>query len=166
MTAPFQTLRTPFLVQTRQFPLNEKEFPNTMAKVYYDIASAVNSREISIYETFQTNTGQRWFNTGDPTNKLQAFRTCYVLPSIANGVNSIPVSMVLDTNTQFVNIYGTANSPSTGFSIPLPYVNVTTPGDEIELRVNWNTSSIEIVTSTANWTTFSAIVVLEYIEDN
>lgn len=158
-------LQTPLLPTSRKFPKEIEELEPTLSKMYSDVAQAVNTREIANYEKVQTSTGQKWFNDAEPEKKRSSFRQVYTLASIANGTNTIPLGFTLPTVTPlptFVHVYGVGNYQGTQ-SVPLPHVNVTTPADGIELRINWATSNIEIVTTTANWANYSAVVVLEYI---
>lgn len=154
----------PYLITSRSFPTNAVEMQPLLTKMYFEVANAVNSRTIGIFDQFQIATGNRYLNTGDPTNRLQSFRQVYIAPSILNGTTTIATGISIDANTKFVQIYGTAQN--TSFAIPLPYVNTTTPADSITLRVNLSTGNIEIITTTANWTSYNATVVLEYILNN
>lgn len=159
--APFNN-RSPFLIESRNFPNDEVRLQVTLNKMYIEIAQAVNKRTIGTYSTAQITTGNVYFPEGNTTETEESFRTIYTLASIASGVNTIPLGFTLTPTTQFVMMYGTANNPGVR-SGPIPYVNLTTPTDGIELRVNWTTSNIEIVTTTSNWVAYSAIIVLEYI---
>jgi len=162
MTIPTQN-RTPFLITTRKFPQDFIQLEPVLTKMYFEVSNAVNTREVSLYELSQINTGQKWFNTGNPINPLQAFRTVYTRTGIPNGNTTITHNLPIDINTQFVNIYGTANRPNTKF-VPLPFVDGSGGGDNIGLFVD--TTNIHIVTTTANWTAYNAIIVLEYILNN
>lgn len=165
MTAEAPTTNfTPYLITSRTFPFSEGELPIILNKMYFEVANAVNTRTIGVYDKFQVATGNRYFNDGDPTNRLQSFRQIYTLASIANGTNVIASGISIDTNTQFVNIYGTAES--TTISTPLTPWIIGTPNDAPYLRVNRATSNIEIIATTANWVSYTAKVVLEYILNN
>lgn len=158
-------LQSPLLPTSRKFPKEIEELEPTLSKMYSDVSQAVNLREIAIYENVQTSTGQKWFNTVEPEKKRSAFRRVYTLASIANGTNTIALGFTLPTTAPlptFVHIYGVGNYQGTR-SVPIPHINVAAPADSIEIRINWATSNIEIVTTTANWVNYSAVVVLEYI---
>lgn len=157
------TIQTPFLPTSRVFPDNYVELEPHLTKMYIDVAQAVNSRVIGIYDKFQVVTGERWFNDLDPQKKRQTYRQVYSVPSILNGTTSIPLNFTVDANTNFTHIYGAANSVSAGFSVPIEHINVAAPADSISIRINRTTSTIEIITTTANWTTYSAIIVVEYL---
>lgn len=154
----------PYIVTSRTFPMDPVELSPVMTKMYFEVANGVNSRTIGIYDKFQIVTGNRYFNDGDPTNRLQSFRQVYTLTSIANGTNVIASGIAIDSNTKFVNIYGVAQSAT--IATPLTPWIVGTPNDAPYLRVNLSTADIEIITTTANWTAFSVTIVLEYILNN
>lgn len=144
--------------------MDEVQLPNVLNKMYFEVANAINSRTNGVYDKFQIATGNRYFNDGDPTNRLQSFRQVYTLASIANGTNTIASGISIDSNTKFVKTYGEAQSST--ISTPLTPWKMGVLDDAPYVRVNNSTGNIEIITTTANWTTFSAIVVLEYILNN
>jgi hypothetical protein len=74
--------------------------------------------------------------------------------SVAHGIS-------VTANTVFTRIYACGTNPNTKF-VPIPYVNVGTPGDGVELWVD--TTNVNIKTTTANWTSYTAIVVVEYLK--
>lgn len=153
---------SPYIIQSREFPFDEKILPSILSKMYFEVAYAVNSRTIGIYDQFQVTTGNRWLNTGDPQNRLQSFRQVYILAALPNTATAtIATGITIDTNTQFVNIYGTAESSTVSVALT-PWV-IGTPNDAPYIRVNRSTANIEIITTTANWIGYSATIVLEYI---
>jgi len=166
MTTPEspQLNASPYLITSRTFPTDASELAIVLNKMYFEVANAVNARTNGVYDKFQIASGNRYFNDGDPTNRLQSFRQIYTIASLANGTNTIATGISIDANTQFVNIYGIAESST--ISTPLTPWIVGTPNDAPYLRVNRSTANIEIITTTANWTTYSAKVVLEYILNN
>lgn len=155
----------PYLITSRIFPIEADQLPNVLNKMYFEVANAVNARTNGIYDKFQVATGNRYFNDGDPTNRKQSFRQVYTITSLPNTATSTIASGIsIDSNTQFVNIYGVAQS--SGVAVPFsPWVNGT-PNDAPYLRVNLSTGDIEIITTSANWTTYSGVIVLEYILNN
>jgi len=160
-SGPFRNLSS-FLITSRKFPTDEALLEPTLTKMYTDVANAVNARTVGVYNSSQIKTGNIYFNNGIEHNQHPGFRKVYQLASIASGINAIPLDITLISTSRFVNMYGTANRPSVQ-SVGIPYVNVTTPADGITLRINWTVPQIEVVTTTGNWTAYSAIIVLEYI---
>ena len=104
--APFNN-RSPFLIESRNFPNDEVRLQVTLNKMYIEIAQAVNKRTIGTYSTAQITTGNVYFPEGNTTGTEESFRTIYTLASIASGVNTIPLGFTLTPTTQFVMMYGT-----------------------------------------------------------
>ena len=156
---------SPYLISSRDFPFDEVKLPVILSKMYFEVAYGVNSRTIGLYDKFQIATGNRYFNDGNPTNRLQSFRQVYTLAALPNTATAtIATNISIDSNTQFVNIYGVAESSTV--STPLTPWIFGTPNDAPYIRINRSTANIEIITTTANWTGFKAVVILEYILNN
>ena len=165
MTAPAPQLNfQPYIVSSRDFPLDKENLPQILSQMYFEVAYAINNRTIGTYDRFQIPTGNKYFNDGNPTNRLQSFRQVYTVSSIPLGTTPIASNISIDSNTQFVNIYGTAQNGS--IAIPLTPWNMTRTDDAVYLRVNESTGNIEIITNSTNWAAYSAIIVLEYILNN
>ena len=156
-------LQQPFLITSKEYPEDLNKLVQVLTKDRIDIASNVNKRVIGTYEKIQTVTGEQWFNDIDTFRKRQTFRQVYTAPSILNPLTSIPHNIPITSATRFTHIYATASSTTTSNIrfVPIPYVNVTTPGDDIQISVS--DTDIRIVVSTGNWTGYSVIVVLEYL---
>lgn len=156
------TIKTPFLITSRNYEIqNPEKLQSTLTKSYEDIAAAVNLRQIGVYDESQTNTGQRWFENSNLNGRLQAFRKIFRLSSVVSGDNRIPHGLQVNSRTIFTHIYGVLNQNGTD-AYPIPYLDVP-GGDNVGLWVD--ATDIHIVTTTANWTAFNALVVLEYILD-
>lgn len=166
MSGPTPQLnQAPYLVASRQFPFDEVELPRILNKAYFELANAVNARTIGVYDKFQIATGNRYFNDGDPTNRLQSFRQVYTIAALPNtGTATIASNIAIDNNTRFVNIYGVAQDGSIAVAFT-PWV-VGTPNDAPYLRINETTGNIEIITTSGNWVTYSGIITIEYILNN
>lgn len=154
-------IQAPFLITSRKFPVEPGELNTTLSKAWNDLSNTINIREIAHYEKFLTNTGQRWFDDGDPQNKKQAFRRVYTAASILNGVTQIQLDFTVNPTTIFTNLYGIADDGTT--AVPLEHINTAAPADSIELQIDRANSRINIITTTANWVNFSALIVLEVI---
>lgn len=160
-TSQFQS---PFLITTRNFPLDSVKLEPILSKAYTDIATVTNLKTTGIYEKLQVAIADTYFNNGnnpDANVKRQAFRQTYELASIQNGLNTIATNIAITSTTRFVKIYGIAESAT--LAVPLTPWNMTRTDDAPYLDVNKSTGNIEITTNTGNWTTFSAIVILEYL---
>jgi hypothetical protein len=162
ITAQSSNSQAAFLITSRKFPQDSIELESVLTKMYTEVAQGVNFRTIGLYELTQITIGDKYFNTGDPQNRRQAFRKVFTLSSIAMGTNTIPLGFTLQSNNLFVHIYGVANNPTVE-SVPIPFVNSIVPGDDIDLRIDWPNNQIIITTTTGNWVDYSAIIVLEYL---
>lgn len=158
----YRPVRTPFIITGRKFPTKDSgELSDDLTKMYFEVSTAINARVNGVYEQFQVNTGQQWFNNSDTRNRQAAFRQVFTLSSLTNGTNAIPTYIPLTPDTQFTNIYGTAANGSVSVALT-PWI-IGTPNDAPYLRVNLTNGNIEIITTTANWNAYSVIVVLEFI---
>lgn len=81
---PVQNLSS-FLPTTTVLPKDQDELLIRLTKNYTDTANSLNIREIAIYETTETLTGQQWSTPGQPTNRRQTFRTIFNLSLLNNG---------------------------------------------------------------------------------
>lgn len=151
---------SPFLPNTRFFPSDPGYMQREINLVYNDLANAINMKDIGLYTTQATSTGQLFFSTTGNTTSRPTLRQVFTAPSILNGTTSIAHGINIQPTTVFTRIYGNATQPSTMW-LPIPYINVAAPADSIQLRVNG--TNIEIITTTANYTAFSAMIILEFI---
>lgn len=165
MSSNSSLFQSPYLLTSRKFPTDAVELEPVLSKSYVDIANNVNISTSGIYEKLQIDTRNKYFNDANPQRQRQSYRQVYTLDALPNaGAATIPININLIPTSEFVHIYGTANRPSVR-SVPIPFVNVGAPADGIQLEVDWvgPPSQIIITTTTGNWTTYSAIIVLEYI---
>ncbi len=150
---------SPLLSGTRYFPEDSLLLQREIINAYVDIANAVNAREIGIYSLQQEVTGQKFFIQRNSASS-DVGRKCFQIPSILNGTTTIPHGIDIQGITVFTHIYGTATNPSTSF-LPIPYVNVGTPANGIQLSVN--ATNIVLTTTSADYTAYSAVIILEFV---
>lgn len=151
--------RAPLLQNTRFFPEEPELLQRELNNMYLDVAAAVNSRDIAVYTSVSGPNGQKFF-IGSSVPLSDVIRVCFFIPSILNGATTLAHGITIIPTTRFTRIYGTGSNPSTQF-IPIPYINVAAPADSVQLDVN--TTNIVLTTTTANYTSYSAVIVLEYI---
>lgn len=160
---PSSQFQSPYLVTSRTFPVNNPgDLAVTLSKSYVDIANNVNISTQGTYERVQVATRNKYYNDVTPQNQRQSLRQVYTLAALPNtGTSTIATGINFTDTTQFVNIYGTAEDASV--AVPLtPWV--MTPADDAPyVRVNKTSGNIEIITTSGNWTGYSAMIVLEYI---
>lgn len=163
MSSNSNQFQSPYLITSRKFPQNPVELESVLSKAYNDTAFNVNVSTNGTYEKIQIDTRNKYYSTTpqDPRQR-QSYRQVYTLAALPNtGTATIPTGINITPTTQFVNIYGVAES--TTIAVPLTPWNMTRTDDAPYLRVNKTTRNIEIVTNSGNWITFSAMIVLEYI---
>lgn len=151
---------TSLLPASRFFPQDISLLQRELVLAYSDTAKAVNNRDIAIYATTFEPCGQKYFIIGNDNKASDVGRICFDIPSILNGVTTVAHGQTLRPTSVFTRIYGTGTNPSTLY-IPIPYVNVAVPANGIQLSVN--ATNIILTTTSADYTAFRAIIVLEYI---
>ena len=126
---------------------------------YRDLSQAVNARTIGQYSKQSSAlTGNTYYNFApSPKNTYRLYATAN---SIASGTTVISTGIVNANNIRTVSLTGAATDNLTLVSLPLPYINVAAPADSITLRVNGN--NFELITTTANYATYSAVIVWEF----
>ena len=160
-----------FLPTTIQYPKEPDELISRLNKAYEDTATRLNVKQIGIFDLVEFLTGEQWFTSGDPQTKRQTFRIAVDFGALPNNTtksvahNIVGIDPGTNSTFSFTHIYGTGTNPTTGSfkAVPIPYVNVGTPGDGIEIWVD--KTNVNIKTTTANWIAFSANVVLEYLKN-
>lgn len=163
MSSNTNQFQSPFLITSRKFPQNPVELETVLSKMNNDVAFNVNLSTSGIYEKIQVVTRNKYYSVNTTENKQrQSYRQTYTLTALPNTATStIPTGITLTATSQFVNIYGIAESPT--IAVALTPWNMSMTEDAPYLRVNKATGNIEIITISGNWTTYSAIIVLEYI---
>lgn len=129
-------------------------------------ANIVNVKENGTYETNEVLTAQQWFSVESPGTAIKTrytFRTVVNFGALPNATTKSKAHGISVTpGTIFTKILATATYPGNR-AVNVPYVNVTTPTDGIELWVD--ATNVNIRTTTANWVAYTTVyVVLEYIK--
>lgn len=173
MSSSFSGNENNFLPESYIFPENDPDEYDVKLRQYLNsMATAVNTKDSGLYTSEEVITGQNFipiFSTTSSSNLI--FRDVYriavdtgTLPStatksVAHGISTTEIYSI-------VKLYGAATDPGVSTltsGIPLPYVNVTTPTDGIELSID--ATNILITTTTANFSTYTrSFVVVEYIK--
>jgi hypothetical protein len=162
MSSNANQFQSPYLLTSRKFPQNPVELESVLSKAYIDTANNVNISTCGIYDKVQIDTRNKYYNDAQPEKKRQSYRRVYTIAALPNTATATIATGISFTSTsQLVNIYGTAESATIAVALT-PWV-VGTPNDAPYLRVNKANGNIEIITTTGNWTSFSAMIVLEYI---
>lgn len=142
-------------------PENPEELRIQLINQLQTHAEAINQRDIASYYEYEQLTGQQFQDTTN--NDFQSvWRKVINTGTLPNATTSSTAHGITITgsNTIFTRIYGVATDPGTG-AIPLPYVDVTTLGDGIQVDVD---ATNVVLTTGKNWSAYtSSYVVLEYI---
>jgi hypothetical protein len=126
-----------YLPEQFELPEDSKLFQDFIAKRERLTSSILNIREIGTYEKGELLTAQQWFSlSNNPRKARYSVRKVFDLVDmnggpIPAGPSSFPHGITgISVPTR---IFGTATSTATPNYLPLPYVNVTTPGNDIEI---------------------------------
>ena len=149
-----------------EMPDDEELMKELISKRERLTASIVNVKENGQYEAQEILSGQQYFSTDAsnvPRRPRYVFRTVVNFGALPNATTaSVPHNIAVTSTTIFTRIYATATNPNTAF-IPIPFVNVATPTDGIQLNID--PVNVNITTTTANWIAYTTCyVVLEYIK--
>jgi len=166
MTSAATDNPAPFLPLHQVFPKDDEEFLIKLTNLYTQIATAMNSRDISTYDLQQIANGQQFFSTSAYPGSLRSgYRQVYVIPSsslslAAGGLASFPHGISVTANTLFTRMYGTAVT-SVPYYIPLPYTDAALATNQVGLYLDG--TNIYVQNGSTAETITSGIVVLEYV---
>ena len=126
-----------YLPEQFELPETSEFFRDFISKRERLTASILNIKEIATYEKGELLNGQQWFSLGNnPRKPRYSVRRVFDLVEM-NGNAPIPAgpSAFPHNITKILvptRIFGTATAAGPVY-LPLPYVNVTTPGNDIEI---------------------------------
>lgn len=130
------------------------------------IVDSLNLKEFGQYGTVELLTGQTWFTPGNANINRLTYRKVIDFGTLPNtATKSVAHGITTTGNTVFTRIYGTATDPgasSITAAIPLPYVDPNTAANGIQLDIDATNVN---VTTAADYTAYSAYIVLEYIQN-
>lgn len=146
---------SPFLPITFDFPsLNPEEMAERLPKIYTDISSRLNTREISYYPLNEIQNGQSWFTEGNPQTFRGAFRQVFTFSSTGNIAHNI-------SNITQVNGYGQFTD-GTNFYGAI-YGSNTSIAGQISFYVT--STNIVILSGVGAPSISSGIIVLDYLKN-
>ena len=134
-----------------------------------EMTEGINAREVAIYiDTEQLTGGQFIKGTANPPQFRNIFRKVIDFGALPNTTaKTVAHGITTTANTRIISRNAWANDPGASdltAAIPIPYVNVTTPTDGVQLDVD--NTNVTITTTTANYTNYtSTFVILEYIQE-
>lgn len=151
-----------FLPTTTVLPQDYNELLIRLTKNYNDIANYLNIREIAIYETTETLTGEQWTNVGQPTNRRQTFRKIFYFATIAAGAN-LAITTGITSVTSYTHIYGTVVTDVPD-KRPIPFADVTAVTNQISVIVDDVAGTATVFNGATAPNITSGILVLEYLK--
>lgn len=150
-----------FLPTTINFPKDPDELFIGINKMYEDISTRLNVKDVAIYNLVEVVTGQNWFTAGNPQIFRLGFRTVYNIGPIAAGATSTTAHNLTGvTAFTFINGAAITDFPD---NRPIPFASVTAVNQQIEIEVDATNITIKNGAAAPNIT--SAIVVLEYLKN-
>lgn len=163
-----------FLPETYIFPENDPaEYDLKLRQYLNNVATAVNSKTSGLFEKNETITGEKFvpiYSTNQSSSAVyrSVYRKVIDTGALPNATTSnIPHGITTTQDFTIIKLYGTATDPATSTlqsAIPIPYLNVTTPTDGVELSMD--ATNIILTTTTANYVTYTrSFVVVEYIKE-
>lgn len=146
-----------FLRTSREFPDEIKLLAQQVNKTYVDIASAVNTRTISLFTTnVSVVNGEQWFISGNQ-RRQQGSRKMFTFTSAAL---TFPHGINFSQIYGFTRIYGTFTDGTNWY--PLPYVDVVNANRQINIVIT-PTNIVITEGAGASPVLTSGFVVLEWI---
>jgi hypothetical protein len=151
---------TPFLANSRVFSEDASQFLIQMTSIYSNIARAINVREIAAYQTYETQTGQQWYNPNSTQVPRLGFRTTYSFGAIATGASTTIAHGLIAT--MYTSISGTCITDYPD-NRPIPYADVSLVTNQISVTVD--STNINISNGSTGPNILSGQITLEYLKD-
>lgn len=159
MTAPSNSSSN-FLDPGIIFPDDSEQLKYVLRDAYYNTASAVNTREVSIYALIEIVTGGQYYIPSNPQKYRSVFRKCFYISSLAAGT-AVLINHGIIGITQFTQIYGTAvGSP---YFFPIPYSSISGSTYNIDLKCTATQIDLNVGTDCPSLTMIN--IVLEYLKN-
>lgn len=154
----------PFIATSTFFPEEFDEFRVKFLELYQNLANAVNTRDVAIYDLQEFLTGENWFTPGNPQIKRKTYRKVFILSAMGAGVTTTIAHGItgVNTATTFTHIYG-ACLTAVPDNRPIPYASVTAVNQQIELNVG--AVNINVINGAAAPNITSGYIILEYLRN-
>lgn len=149
----------PYLPQQFTFSEDLSQLLIQLTNLYNKISTAVNLRDISIYDLTQVINGQQWFNPANEQKKRFGFRQVYNIGGITAGTTSTTPHNISNISG-FTSIYGACTTSIPDYR-PIPFASTTALNQQIQITVT--PTNIVIINGSASPNITSCIVVLEYL---
>jgi len=162
-----------FLPTSYIFPIDSEQLRISLTQIYTNLTYAINSKDTGYYVLDEFACGQVYFPSSTSlSGKTSTFREVFrkiidfgTLPN--NTTKSVAHGIATNQNFVFTRIYATATYSGVSTinsAIPIPYINVASPSDSVQINVD--ATNINITTTTANYVNYTrCYVVLEYVKE-
>lgn len=162
-----------FIPESYIFPEdNDEEYDVKLRQYLNNISSAVNTKDSGLYTDEEVVTGKQFlplFSTDTSTslNYRNVFRKVIDFGALPNaGTKTVSHGITTTQDFSIIRLYGVATAPGVSTllnSVPIPYVNVGTPTNGVELSMD--ATNIVMKTTTATFIIYiRSFVVVEYIK--
>ena len=150
-----------FLSTSEVYPTEESQRIIKHQSTYANIATAINIREIAMYDLNEIVTGQVFFNPTSISKRRLAYRRVFSFGAIAAGT-TLNIAHNITGLTMLTHMYGTVITNTVDYR-PIPYVDpvVVTKGIGILL----SGANIVITNGATAPNITSGIVVIEYLKN-
>ena len=163
MTTSDSNYPVSFLNTSEVFPEDDEQLRIKLTDVYQSTASAMNVREISVYDLQELQNGQQFFDPANDQSTRAVFRKVFDLgPKVAGGTYTIATGITRLSN--FTRIYGTCTTAVVDYR-PLPYVDTASVTNQISITIvpAGASSNLVVQVGATSPNITNGIVVLEYI---
>lgn len=157
------TAQTPYLITSRFFPKDVEELQPVLTKSWVDLAQAINTRTIGIFNTTSAVNGDKYYNATNTLQLRQAYRQTFPFGAIAAG-GTIAIFFDMTQVTQCVNIYGTVVTDDvTSKFRALNWTSSTDITEQIQVDFNSIANQINITVGAGAPNVISGMIVVEYL---
>lgn len=151
---------SPYLPVSVKFADEETVRIAQLSRMYFGIASRLNNREISLYASQETITGQKWSDSTNLQVQKETFRKVFEFGAIATGA-TLNIPHGINTISRFTKWYGSFTTAAD--DRPLPYVDEAVVTDQVSVkRVGANLVIINGATAPA---IVSGTLIVEYLKN-
>lgn len=153
--------KTAFVATSTVYPEDQSQLLIQLTSRDTTLATAINLREISQYETVEVLSGKQFFTSGNAQKKRFGYRKVFTLPATATGATT-NIAHGLSGVTAYINIYGTATTDIPD-DRPIPYASATAVNQQIEVKVLG--ANIVVINGAAAPNITSGFIILEYLKN-
>ena len=152
--------RSSFLSVSEVFPLDPKEQIIKLSNLHTNIANAVNTREISVYQDgTQTPTGQQFILPGVGLQQGVAYRKTFTFGAIAAGA-TLNIAHGLTNLSSVIHWKGGVVTAVPDYR-PLPYVSSTVVTNQVAVLVT--AANIVITNGATAPNILNGMIMIEYL---